>query len=155
MPAKTHGMTRSPEYVAYINAMMRCTNKSREDWANYGGRGIEFRFTSFVDFLAVIGKRPSRKHTLDRIENNGHYEVGNIRWATRTQQNRNQRPKRLDGYRSEQYRRKCARRIRRLIAADPIAFRTQSTSRGHLGHRHSPETRQKMRDAWARRRFRA
>ncbi len=86
-----HGYARrgkvSPEYRAYCNAITRCTNPNRECWENYGGRGIEFRFDSFEQFMKEVGHRPSPQHTLDRWPNNdGHYEPGNVRWATRTQQ---------------------------------------------------------------------
>jgi hypothetical protein len=95
MPKHIHGFTthktRSPEYRAYEDARRRCKNPNRKDWRNYGGRGIEFRFASFVDFIKEIGIRPSNNHSLDRINNNGHYEIGNIRWATPSEQQSNRR----------------------------------------------------------------
>lgn len=81
----------SPEYTAYQNAKTRCTNRNKAGWDCYGGRGIEFRFTSFVEFFAEVGTRPSAAHSLDRIDNNGHYESGNVRWATVEQQVTNTR----------------------------------------------------------------
>jgi|HubBroStandDraft_2_1064218.scaffolds.fasta_scaffold00336_3 hypothetical protein len=90
-----HGMSHSPEATAYANARTRCTNPSDpETWKNYGGRGLEFRFNSFEEFFACVGPRPTRKHTLDRIDNDGHYEAGNVRWASREEQQANKR--RLD-----------------------------------------------------------
>jgi hypothetical protein len=82
----------SPTYVSYTQARQRCTNKKNEHWKGYGGRGIEFRFSSFFEFLAVVGLRPKGK-TLDRINvnGNGHYEPGNIRWATPLEQRHNRR----------------------------------------------------------------
>jgi hypothetical protein len=56
----------------------------------YGGRGIKFLFTSFEQFLAELGPRPSGM-SLDRIENDGNYEPGNVRWATRSEQVQNRR----------------------------------------------------------------
>ena len=82
---------RTPEWTAYENAKQRCTNSKRKGWKNWGGRGIEFRFKSFAEFLAEIGKRPSPKLTVDRIDNDGHYEVGNVQWATREHQIKNRR----------------------------------------------------------------
>lgn len=61
----------------------RCINKHHSSWKHYGGRGIEFRFSSFAEFFAELGPRP-KGLTLDRIDNDGHYEVGNVRWVTRT-----------------------------------------------------------------------
>ena len=78
-------MSRSPEYARYHQAKQRCQNPKCKRYAEYGGRGIEFRFTSFQEFLAELGKCPRGK-SLDRINNNGHYEKGNVRWATKKQQ---------------------------------------------------------------------
>lgn len=82
----------TPEYTAYINARDRCTNPRHRDFKNYGGRGIKFRFKSVHQFLAEVGRKPSPEFVLDRIDNDGHYEVGNLRWATRSESQKNQRP---------------------------------------------------------------
>lgn len=93
--AVQHGEARnfrhSPEYSSYHDAKGRCRNPKNKYYKNYGGRGIEFHFTSFEDFLAEVGRRPSPKHTLDREDNNGHYKKGNLRWVTRDIQNINKR----------------------------------------------------------------
>src|SRR5579864_642850 len=86
-----HAMTKTPEYQAYHHAKKRCTNPKDVGWNNYGGRGIEFRFQSFEQFFAEVGKRPSPKHSLDRIRNSEHYEPGNVRWATKKEQMQNRR----------------------------------------------------------------
>lgn len=83
--------SRTPEYRAYCAAKSCCESPTNENYPRYGGRGIEFRFSSFDEFLAEVGRRPSDDLSIDRIDNNGHYEVGNLRWATRSQQARNQR----------------------------------------------------------------
>jgi hypothetical protein len=88
---RKHGMSKTPEYVSYRDAKHRCRKTWRQDYPRYGGRGIEFRFDSFNQFYAELGPRPAGM-TLDRIDNNGHYETGNVRWATPTQQRANQRP---------------------------------------------------------------
>jgi hypothetical protein len=81
----------APEYRAYQGAKDRCTNPKNSGWKNYGGRGIKFKFASFEQFFAELGKRPKGK-TLDRKDNEGNYELGNVRWATLEEQQRNKRP---------------------------------------------------------------
>jgi hypothetical protein len=82
----------NPERVAYISARRRCTCPKSKDYVDYGGRGIKFMFTTFEQFFAELGKRPNGK-SLDRINNDGNYEVGNVRWATKSQQRKNRRRK--------------------------------------------------------------
>jgi hypothetical protein len=81
----------TPEMIAYNSAKGRCNNPNNEAFDNYGGRGIEFRFNSFKEFLSEVGNKPTPKHTIDRIDTDGHYEKGNIRWATFAEQARNRR----------------------------------------------------------------
>lgn len=88
----THGHYHTPEHVAYVAAKGRCTNPKNRAYKNYGGRGIKFLFTSFLQFFAELGPRPSPAHSLDRKNNDGHYEPGNLRWGTLLQQRRNRRP---------------------------------------------------------------
>lgn len=90
--AKKHGMHNSPEYNAFCSAKQRCTNPQMRNFKDYGGRGIRFLFDSFDDFIAEVGLRPSSSHSIDRYPNNdGHYEKGNVRWATRSEQQSNKR----------------------------------------------------------------
>ena len=81
-----------PEKAAYFQARRRCRRAlpHNRSWWRYGGRGIEFRFESFEQFYAELGPRPSPLHSLDRIDNEGHYESGNVRWATSSEQRLNQ-----------------------------------------------------------------
>ena len=91
----THGHSRnrkkSSEYNSYSSAKNRCQNTQYAEYEYYGGRGIEFRFNSFEEFLDELGKKPSVKHSIERIDNNGHYEKGNVKWSTATKQGRNKR----------------------------------------------------------------
>lgn len=82
---------KTPEYRCYHNAAGRCNNPKNRNYRNYGGRGIEFRFSNFDEFLAHVGLKPSPEYSLDRIDNDGHYEVGNLRWATLEEQLSNRR----------------------------------------------------------------
>jgi hypothetical protein len=86
----------TPEYRAWTGMIRRCTNKRDKRWVDYGGRGIavcdRWR-SSYLEFLADVGRRPTPQHSLDRFPNNdGNYEPGNVRWATAKQQVANRRP---------------------------------------------------------------
>lgn len=84
----------SPEYTTWVHMIQRCHNPNNKDYKNYGGRGIEvceLWRDSFEAFLLMVGKRPTLKHTIERIDTNKSYEPGNVKWATRFEQNQNQR----------------------------------------------------------------
>lgn len=98
------------ERNSYKAAEQRCNNPKQAGYKYYGGRGIEFKFTSFKQFIDEVGPRPSPQHTLDRINVNGHYEVGNVRWATQHEQANNKRLAGLDRYTSEELATELARR---------------------------------------------
>lgn len=89
-----HGMAKSAEFRSWTHAKARCANPEDKSYPQYGGRGISMCarwLESFQNFFADMGPKPSKLHSLDRINNNGNYEPGNCRWATRTTQNRNTR----------------------------------------------------------------
>lgn len=98
--AKTHGLSHIPEYNTWTNMKARCYGKNLPCYKHYGGRGIrvcdEWR-NSFEAFLTYVGRKPTPKHTIDRIDVNKGYEPGNVRWATRSIQQANMRPKSSTG----------------------------------------------------------
>lgn len=86
------------EYHIWLEMRSRCLSPSDSAYENYGGRGITICpewLEQFGAFLEHIGRRPSAAHSVDRINNDGNYEPGNVRWATRVQQAQNRRPRRL------------------------------------------------------------
>ena len=90
----THGMVRTPEYRSWCSILERCLNPNTAGFERWGGRGIKVckRWrSSFEAFYADMGPRPSPKHSIDRVNNDGHYTPKNSRWATAKTQTRNMR----------------------------------------------------------------
>lgn len=93
---RTHGHTTeyqtSPTYLSWCGMKLRCTKPSQRSYKDYGGRGITICdrwLNSFESFLEDMGERPPGM-TLDRIDVDGNYELGNCRWATTKEQRANQ-----------------------------------------------------------------
>lgn len=79
----------SSEYGTWRNMKDRCYNKKNNRYQRYGGRGIKVCdrwINSFENFFLDMGKKPSLNHSIDRINNNGNYELLNCRWATSKEQ---------------------------------------------------------------------
>lgn len=89
-----HGFTKTRPYRIWSHMKGRCYCKTDQFYKDYGGRGIivcdEWK-KSFVNFINDMGQPPSNKHSIDRIDNNGNYELTNCRWATIYQQASNKR----------------------------------------------------------------
>lgn len=84
---------KTPEYRAWIGLKQRCLNNKNPRYEHYGGRGIGVHpdwVNDFGRFLQDVGARPSNRHSLDRINNDGNYEPGNTKWATSIEQTNNQ-----------------------------------------------------------------
>ena len=96
---KNDGHSNLRAYTSWQQMFTRCYNPNATAFSYYGSRGITIcdRWRSFANFFADMGERPL-KHSLDRIDNNGHYEPGNCRWATASQQSSNQRPRTLKAF---------------------------------------------------------
>lgn len=89
-----HGLTQSPEYRTWAGMKERCSSPKSISWKNYGARGIsvyEGWHNNFMAFYRHIGPRPSDQYSIERINNDGNYEPGNVKWATRLEQVANTR----------------------------------------------------------------
>lgn len=100
----THGGAKRgrqcPEYVVWCGMKQRCFDKNATNYSDYGGRGVGvcerwLGNEGFANFLADVGERPSKKHTIERRDNDAGYSPENCFWALRVEQRRNQRNPRL------------------------------------------------------------
>ncbi len=90
----SHGKSKTRIYKIWLGIIDRCENPNNPAYHNYGGRGISLHQAwrgSFEEFAEYVGRPPSRKHSIDRINNDRGYVPGNVRWATSKIQGRNRR----------------------------------------------------------------
>lgn len=93
-----HGLTGTPEFKIWCGIRKRCLAPKSTRYRYYGGRGIKMCrrwLIDFNNFLMDMGPRPSPKHSIDRINNNGNYTARNCRWATQFEQIHNSRNVRI------------------------------------------------------------
>lgn len=89
-----HESHRTPEYAIWCDMKKRCSNRKAQNYKYYGGRGIKVCnrwLHSYPNFLVDMGRRPSPVHTIERLDNEGHYEPNNCCWATWKVQRANRR----------------------------------------------------------------
>jgi len=96
----THGLTEHPVYKIWENIKKRCNNPNNPAYKNYGARGVKLYeewandFKSFFDYVTALKNYDEPSFTLDRVDNSGNYEPGNVRWADRHTQAVNTRLRR-------------------------------------------------------------
>lgn len=91
-----HGKSKTREFRIWTGMKVRCSNENDRAFPDYGGRGISvcsqwLGKNGFAQFLADMGECPPDKHSIERKDNDGNYEPGNCKWATREEQNSNTR----------------------------------------------------------------
>lgn len=96
---KRHGQSSTRLYWVWGSMIQRCTDEKCKSFANYGARGVtvcDRWMGSFEAFASDVGEKPGPGYSIDRINNDGNYEPGNVKWSTPEEQRRNQRNTRLE-----------------------------------------------------------
>lgn len=100
---KTHGLSQSRIYHTWLHVKDRCLNPSNNVFRHYGGRGITIcqewkdNFQAFYNYVSKLPHFGEKGYSIDRINNDGNYEPGNVRWATQSEQNKNRRKVKKNG----------------------------------------------------------
>jgi hypothetical protein len=89
----THGDTGTPEHSAWLALFDRCRNPNNESFKDYGARGINIceRWENYENFLADMGRKPTPKHSIERVRNNDGYQPDNCVWLPMREQSYNRR----------------------------------------------------------------
>lgn len=100
MQMTKHGGYKDKEYAIWSQMKGRCLYESHPEYKNYGARGITVcdRWMEYPNFLKDMGRKPTTKHTLERIDNDKGYSPENCRWASIKEQQRNKRTNRVVRY---------------------------------------------------------
>lgn len=125
IPYRNLSVLYPKECSAWHAMKKRCLDSKCPEWKNYGARGIKVCqrwLDSFRNFLIDIGPKPALHLSLDRIDNNGNYEPGNVRWATIKTQSRNKRTNYLITYQGEIH---CVTDWGKLTGLHPTTIRTR------------------------------
>lgn len=103
-----HGLSKVPEHGIWRGILQRCYNPKRKKYAIYGAKGImvcpewlEEEGKGFMQFLKDMGNRPTKEHSIERVDNSGNYCKENCKWATKKEQARNRTTSRLLEYKGE------------------------------------------------------
>lgn len=120
-----HLMSRTSVYTTYQSIIQRCYNKNNPMYYLYGARGINvfeewLGEEGFEKFYIYVGNKPTKEHSIDRIDNNGNYEPGNIRWATKREQARNTRNNSVIEFNGEKH---CKTEWAEMIGISASSFR--------------------------------
>src|SRR5262245_26302655 len=97
-----HGMTGTKTYICWYNMKQRCDNAKRDDYQQYGARGIKYdkRWSRFINFLEDMGECP-KDHSLERLDINQNYSKENCKCIPMKDQAKNRRNTRLFNYKGK------------------------------------------------------